>query len=372
MKVLSFVLSSLLLRIDAKNALHRRKNKVIDSEFFTSNNGPASSVENDGKSISDFVSESSKKVKAKKQGLINKVKKLIREGKSLLSSDMEMTVLKATRPNDNLAKRKHVKRMIGASLYFPTFLKIEGQVPRNREEGPYHMLLLKLWRQMKSSDWRTSTKSLYILHRLAIETSAESYTHFHRTFLELRASVQPPPFEPKQIKRSPQNNEKMKFIKKQAKFVFNRIEQISPDINSLFSEMCAMEKVSTETILAWMKNLQKAIEVGIECSGLLNDIGSEIEADSSLLIANDTVKLWELYEALMEKISSAEKTENNSEFELLKEFHGKNVKKVISLAKKGNKIAKFYGFERISIPKGSKGIERANAKGHKSKPKLCE
>jgi hypothetical protein len=81
-----------------------------------------------------------------------------------LSSDMEKTVLKATRPDNDPAKRKHVQLLVGAVQHFPLY--IDPDIPASlQREGPFWLLLHKLWRRMTERDWRSVMKSLYVLHR---------------------------------------------------------------------------------------------------------------------------------------------------------------------------------------------------------------
>lgn len=48
------------------------------------------------------------------------------------------------------------------------------------------MTLHKLWRRMAEKDYRTATKAVYVLHRLARGTTTESWEYFRMTLQEMR------------------------------------------------------------------------------------------------------------------------------------------------------------------------------------------
>lgn len=48
------------------------------------------------------------------------------------------------------------------------------------------MTLHKLWRRMAERDYRTASKAVYVLHRVARGTTAESWGYFRDTMLQMR------------------------------------------------------------------------------------------------------------------------------------------------------------------------------------------
>jgi len=83
-------------------------------------------------------------------------RELVREGKALLSSEFEMTVVKATRPDDSPAKEKHVHALVTSVDDFDRFM--------NNPPGfdPFRVTLHKLWSRMAEPDPRTVAKALCV------------------------------------------------------------------------------------------------------------------------------------------------------------------------------------------------------------------
>lgn len=86
---------------------------------------------------------------------------LYREVKGLTSSELEQVMLKATRPDDNAVKGKHVERLVGVTYQISSRYDI------------YDAVLRKLWAKMAEKDWRTTIKALYILHRFSADGSPD-------------------------------------------------------------------------------------------------------------------------------------------------------------------------------------------------------
>jgi hypothetical protein len=86
---------------------------------------------------------------------------LYREVKGLTSSELEQVMLKATRPDDTAVKGKHVERLVGVTYQISARYDI------------YDAVLRKLWSKMSEKDWRTTIKSLYILHRFSADGAPE-------------------------------------------------------------------------------------------------------------------------------------------------------------------------------------------------------
>ena len=84
-----------------------------------------------------------------------------REVKGLTSSELEQVMLKSTRPDDTAVKGKHVERLVGVTYQISARYDI------------YDAVLRKLWSKMAEKDWRTTIKSLYILHRFSADGAPE-------------------------------------------------------------------------------------------------------------------------------------------------------------------------------------------------------
>ncbi|CAM9208263.1 unnamed protein product, partial [Ectocarpus sp. 6 AP-2014] len=97
-----------------------------------------------------------------------------REAKSLMSSEMEGVVLKATRPDDLPVKPKHLEALMRPTVEMP------------KEFNVYLPVVRKLWSKMADKEWRVSAKALYILHRFAADGSIEHASNLKESVAVLR------------------------------------------------------------------------------------------------------------------------------------------------------------------------------------------
>lgn len=104
---------------------------------------------------------------------------LYREVKGLTSSELEQVMLKSTKPDDTPVKGKHVERLVGVTY------QISGRY------DIYDAVLRKLWAKMTESDWRTTMKALYILHRFAADGAPDHQASLKARLRELRRTVDP-------------------------------------------------------------------------------------------------------------------------------------------------------------------------------------
>eukprot|EP00339_Tiarina_fusa_P026610 CAMPEP_0117023750 /NCGR_PEP_ID=MMETSP0472-20121206/17697_1 /TAXON_ID=693140 ORGANISM="Tiarina fusus, Strain LIS" /NCGR_SAMPLE_ID=MMETSP0472 /ASSEMBLY_ACC=CAM_ASM_000603 /LENGTH=591 /DNA_ID=CAMNT_0004729965 /DNA_START=220 /DNA_END=1995 /DNA_ORIENTATION=- len=104
---------------------------------------------------------------------------LYREVKGLTSSELEQVMLKATRPDDTAVKGKHVERLVGVTYQISSRYDI------------YDAVLRKLWSKMAEKDWRTTIKSLYILHRFSADGAPEHAPALKARLRELRRTRDP-------------------------------------------------------------------------------------------------------------------------------------------------------------------------------------
>lgn len=102
-----------------------------------------------------------------------------REMKGLTSSELEQVMLKATRPDDAPVKSKHVERLVGVTY------QISGKY------DIYDAVLRKLWNKMAEKDIRTKLKSVYVLHRFAVDGGPDHQEALKQRLRALRKTKDP-------------------------------------------------------------------------------------------------------------------------------------------------------------------------------------
>jgi len=104
---------------------------------------------------------------------------IYREVKGLTSSELEQVMLKATRPDETPVKTKHVERLVGVTY------QISGKY------DIYDAVLRKLWNKMAEKDMRTKLKSVYVLHRFAVDGGPEHQEALKQRLRALRKTKDP-------------------------------------------------------------------------------------------------------------------------------------------------------------------------------------
>jgi len=104
---------------------------------------------------------------------------IYREVKGLSSSELEQVMLKSTRPDETPVKSKHVERLIGVTY------QISGKY------DIYDAVLRKLWNKMAEKDMRTKLKSVYVLHRFAVDGSPGHQEALKQRLRALRKTKDP-------------------------------------------------------------------------------------------------------------------------------------------------------------------------------------
>ena len=104
---------------------------------------------------------------------------LYREVKGLTSSELEQVMLKATRPDETPVKTKHVERLVGVTY------QISGKY------DIYDAVLRKLWNKMAEKDMRTKMKSVYVLHRFAVDGGPDHQEALKQRLRALRKTKDP-------------------------------------------------------------------------------------------------------------------------------------------------------------------------------------
>lgn len=104
---------------------------------------------------------------------------LYREVKGLRSSELEQVFLKATKPDDSPIKNNFVEQLVAGTYH------MKG-VP-----DPWDFALRKLWSKMIESDWRTTLKAVYVLHRFGIDGAPEQQQALKTKLKKMRRTEDP-------------------------------------------------------------------------------------------------------------------------------------------------------------------------------------
>ena len=97
---------------------------------------------------------------------------IYRRAKVLRSSAFEGMLLKATWPDNDPVPSEILEEIIKHSI--PSFKYGRS----SSEDDPYHMTLHKIWTKLCEKDYRTVVKSLYILHCVSRDSSADTCDKF--------------------------------------------------------------------------------------------------------------------------------------------------------------------------------------------------
>lgn len=130
----------------------------------------------DPAAVKDTVLSASKAAQEKTSALSSN---LYREVKGLTSSELEQVMLKATRPDGDPVKTKHVERLVGVTY------QISGKY------DIYDAVLRKLWNKMAERDMRTKLKSVYVLHRFSVDGGADHQEALKQRLRALRKTKDP-------------------------------------------------------------------------------------------------------------------------------------------------------------------------------------
>jgi hypothetical protein len=207
--------------------------------------------------------------------------KAVRELKGTFSSDFERACLKATRPDDDPAKEKHVQALIASVAEYPDV--------QSRNFDPYYVMLHKLWSRMSERDWRTVAKSLYILHRLwqsitvedtrQLRTRLASLIHQHSKKSGSRY------FSVRRLAMVGAQGERFKpFLHSYASYVLERVRMFSAHFDELL-----IAKQGTE-LWAHLKRAQRVLNRVLVVE-LTADTATDVTAPCMELIAKDVGQL---------------------------------------------------------------------------------
>jgi hypothetical protein len=130
----------------------------------------------DPNAVKDTVLSATKAAQERTAQLTSNV---YREMKGLTSSELEQVMLKSTRPDDGPVKSKHVERLVGVTY------QISGKY------DIYDAVLRKLWNKMAEKDIRTKLKSVYVLHRFAVDGGPDHQEALKQRLRALRKTKDP-------------------------------------------------------------------------------------------------------------------------------------------------------------------------------------
>jgi len=153
---------------------------------------------------------------------------LYREVKGLRSSELEQVFLKATKPDDSPIKSNFVEQLVAGTYHM------------SGVQDPWDFALRKLWSKMIESDWRTTLKAVYVLHRFGVDGAPEQQLALKEKLKKMRRTKDPKRktkyFNTKQILggyTSPTNADFRAFLSRYAHFVLLRVRCFG----GLFSEI---------------------------------------------------------------------------------------------------------------------------------------
>ncbi|CAM9737475.1 unnamed protein product [Chrysoparadoxa australica] len=236
-------------------------------------------------------------------GAAHKAEKILREVKGTFSSDMEKTLLKATRPDNNPAKRKHVELLLKATEHFPMYMGEGWEDGRVQRDGPYWMVLHKLWRRMAEKDWRTVAKALYVLHRMGRDMTDDSWRYLAATLASLRREFDPKTgtkyFRRRAVKDVSSNGlQYAEFLGNYADLVFLRVQTLSPGC----SELTSLDETSSAAhLLRALEKTELLIKAAVLCKLDSKEelIDNDVTCDAAALALEDLKELWNYYQRVM-------------------------------------------------------------------------
>ena len=159
------------------------------------------------------------------------------------------------------------------------------------------MTMHKIWTKLCEKDWRTISKSLYILNCISRESSVDSCQRFAMAVRSMSRTRNPKNpdhryFDIRLISNTDEPSEAYKgYINSYATYVLYRIKNFS----SKFDELKEIsESTHEKQVVARLKKAQQCISLALKCTtekGQCNPITGQI----TKLIANDLKDLWKQF-----------------------------------------------------------------------------
>ncbi|CAM9479597.1 unnamed protein product, partial [Ascophyllum nodosum] len=258
-----------------------------------------------------------------------------REAKSLMSSEMEGVVLKATRPDDLPVKPKHLE----------TLMRPTAEMPK--EFNVYLPVVRKLWGKMADREWRVAVKALYVVHRFAADGSSDHAINLKESVAVLRThhdsrrkvnyfdmdaicDVKAPPWSGEDV--APFSE----FLRAYAEFVLYRTTHFGPGFGEVLDNYAMV--VADGAMLFLVAEL---VAAGLRCGVLREEQESASTVAAAMLAAQDVRNLMELCSAQLDYLAREGKArdvypaEVNRWYAFLRESH----EPVATLVEEANELA---------------------------------
>eukprot|EP01039_Chlorochromonas_danica_P000517 gene515-556_t len=215
-----------------------------------------------------------------------------RRAKVLRSSAFEGILLKATWPGNDPVPPELLTEIVKYSI--PAFKYSRSDA----EDDPYYLTMHKLWTKMSEKDWRTVSKSLYILHCISRDSSTEACSRFAAAIKDLSKTKNPKKpdhkyFDLRQISElDGPSNAYQSFVKSYAAYVLFR----SKSFCARFEELRGLSTTTSEKkALAVLLKAQQLIKLGLQAVAPKKPQRNIITGQAMKLISVDLKELWKLY-----------------------------------------------------------------------------
>lgn len=212
------------------------------------------------------------------------------------SSAFEGILLKATWPGNEAVPPELLSEIIKYSIPAYKYAKADS------DDDPYYMTMHKLWTKMCEKDWRTVTKSLFILHCISRDSSTEDCGRFAEAIKDMAKIRNPkkPDHKYFDVRRlvSELDDHSVPyepFVTTYGSYVIYRSKHFS----SKFEELKNLKETSSEKkVVKLLKKAQVLIKSALQCTVTKKErniiIGQAVK-----VLAADVRELWKLYGDLL-------------------------------------------------------------------------
>lgn len=212
------------------------------------------------------------------------------------SSAFEGLLLKATWPNNEAVPSDLLLDVVKYSIPSYKYARADS------DDDPYYMTMHKLWTKMCEKDWRTVTKSLYILHCISRDSSVEDCGRFSEAIKDMAKIRNPkkPDHKYFDVRRlvSELDDHSVPyepFVTAYGSYVIYRAKHFSNKFEELKN---VKESFSEKKVVALLKKAQVLIKTALQCTVSKKErniiIGQAVK-----LLAADLRELWKLYGDLL-------------------------------------------------------------------------
>jgi len=228
------------------------------------------------------------------KGAMHKATKVMRECRATCSGAETQALLKATRPNNDVAKERWVLRLLHMISEFPSPGPQATPAEMKKTQVPYRRFLESLWARMVEEDYRTVSKSIYILHRVAREASP-GHTGGFRALLPLmqkevcRSSSSSYFSLDDMIRVAPSGSHLKPFLESYGLFVYKRLLSFDKD----FSEMTWLQpEKHPHKMNLMMENVKALSSHALQVHSTITPLLTEVTAPCLELVLRDTMEIW--------------------------------------------------------------------------------